>query len=100
MSVAMGFIQGDKEKLYKEALLPAVEKHFPVLENLLKKSGTGFFGSSVSWVDFLIAEGLYSFYTMHPETFEQYPELVKLISKVHNLPELKEYVETRPKTSR
>ena len=100
IAVAMGFVQGDKEKLYKDNLLPAVDKHFPTLVELLKKSGTGFFGSSVSWVDFMIAEGLNTFYGMNPEIFEKYQELVALIKRVHNLPEIKEYVETRPKTSR
>ena len=100
IAVAMGFVQGDKEDLYQKALLPAVEKHFPVLVNLLKKSGSGFFGRSVSWVDFMIAEGLYTFHCMEPKIFENYPELIEHLNRVHSLPEIKEYVEARPKTSR
>uniref|UniRef100_A0A914EEU7 glutathione transferase n=1 Tax=Acrobeloides nanus TaxID=290746 RepID=A0A914EEU7_9BILA len=97
--VAVGMAQGDKEKLFNEVFKPAFEKFAPVLLKLLQESGSGFYGKNgVSWVDFELAGLTLTMSGMHPELLEKYPELVKHMEKVHALPQLKNYIETRPKT--
>uniref|UniRef100_A0A914DX73 glutathione transferase n=1 Tax=Acrobeloides nanus TaxID=290746 RepID=A0A914DX73_9BILA len=95
-SVNAGFAPGDKDKVYKEVYLPAAEKHFPVLEKLLKESGSGFFGKSgPSWVDFFIAERVTTEKGFAPEFFKKHPEILAHADRVHNLPQLKDYIKTR-----
>uniref|UniRef100_A0A914E4Y4 glutathione transferase n=1 Tax=Acrobeloides nanus TaxID=290746 RepID=A0A914E4Y4_9BILA len=94
--VAAGFAQGDKDKLYNEVYLPAAEKHFPVLEKLLKESGSGFFGKSgLSWVDFYIAEAVTTHKGLVPEFLKKHPDILAHVDRVHNLPQLKDYIKTR-----
>lgn len=97
--VALGQVDGDKEKLFNEVVKPAFEKIAPILVKTLKESGTGFFGKGgVSWVDFEYSEMIYSFQDTLKELLNKYPELSKHMEKVHALPQLKQYLETRPKT--
>jgi glutathione S-transferase len=77
-----------------------LEKFGPHLERFLKEAGSGFFGKSgPSYVDFFIAEGLFSLYNVEKELLEsKYPFLVQHFKKVHALPELQKYLSTRPHT--
>lgn len=89
----------DKEKLHGDVFKPAMEKHMPVLEKLLKESGSGFFvKGGESWVDFYIANFLETFEKMSPKLMEQFKELKKHQEKVYALPQLKKYIEGRKKT--
>jgi len=97
VAIRAGFVEGDKEKIRKEKLLPALEKFGPHLERILKESGSGFFGKSgVSYVDFYIAEAVFSLYGFEKELLEsKYPFLVEHLKRVHALPELQNYLSTR-----
>uniref|UniRef100_A0A914EFT6 glutathione transferase n=1 Tax=Acrobeloides nanus TaxID=290746 RepID=A0A914EFT6_9BILA len=44
--VVSGRMEGDKDKLYNEVFKPCIEKNMPILEKLLKESGSGFFAKS------------------------------------------------------
>lgn len=81
----------------EEKLLPALKKFGPHFERFLKEAGSGFFGKSVSYVDFYIADWFYSLHEFDKELFEkQYPFLVEHYKKVYALPELQKYVSSRP----
>uniref|UniRef100_A0A914C6E8 glutathione transferase n=1 Tax=Acrobeloides nanus TaxID=290746 RepID=A0A914C6E8_9BILA len=97
--ILTGRRQGDKETVYKEKFLPAVEKTFPILIKYLNVAGNGFFfKSGISWVDFFIANNILRLNALHPELFEKYHELKEHCDRVHSLPQIKDYVESRPKT--
>uniref|UniRef100_A0A914DL21 glutathione transferase n=1 Tax=Acrobeloides nanus TaxID=290746 RepID=A0A914DL21_9BILA len=91
-----GFITGDKQKLQQELWVPKTSYSLPLLENLLKETKTGFFSKDgVTWVDFFIAELNYTMKGLEPETYKNYPELIKHIHRVYELPQLKEYLDSR-----
>jgi glutathione S-transferase len=77
-----------------------LEKFAPHFQRLLEESGSGFFGKSgVSYVDFFVAEGLFSTYGVEKELLEsKYPFLVEYFKRVHALPELQKYLSSRPHT--
>uniref|UniRef100_A0A914CHL3 glutathione transferase n=1 Tax=Acrobeloides nanus TaxID=290746 RepID=A0A914CHL3_9BILA len=94
-----GFASGDKEIAYKEIFNPAAEKHFPVLNKLLKESGSGFFGKSgPSWVDFYISDRVTTYNGFAPEFFKKHPEILAHADRIHNLPQLKDYIKSRKQT--
>jgi glutathione S-transferase len=99
--VAAGFKEGDKDKLCKEVLCPAVEKYGAYLEKFLEQSGSGFLvGSGPTWVDFLYADSNAKLIDMGGDsckhTFDKFPLLKAHIHHIHELPNVKKYVETRP----
>jgi hypothetical protein len=50
-AVVAGRVEGDKDKLKTDVLIPTLEKYMPIFERLLKNSGSGFFvKSGVTWV--------------------------------------------------
>ena len=65
---------------------------------ILKESDSGFLvKSGVTWVDFVLAEFLYTIQNMEPTVMHDYPELEEFIDRVYSLPNIKKYVEKRPK---
>jgi glutathione S-transferase len=97
--VAMGRTEGDKAQLEKDVLNPAAEKMFKVLEKALDESGSGFAAASgVTWLDFLISERLYTLEQLKPEFLNGHEKLAEYVKRVQNLPEIKSYMESRPKS--
>uniref|UniRef100_A0A914CVG2 glutathione transferase n=1 Tax=Acrobeloides nanus TaxID=290746 RepID=A0A914CVG2_9BILA len=85
-----------REKLYNELWIPNSQHALPILEKLLKEAGTGFFGKDgVTWVDFNVVEYINTLEGMDPETLNKYPELINFKQRVYELPQIKNYVETR-----
>ncbi|KAK9302920.1 hypothetical protein QLX08_005192 [Tetragonisca angustula] len=93
----------EKEPAAKEKLKANVDTKLPfILQKLndrVKKEGGYFVNGKLSWADL--------FYTAASEMFsglletdvnKDYPELRKLVEKVRSLPNIKAYIETRPKT--
>ncbi|KAI1727519.1 glutathione S-transferase 1 [Ditylenchus destructor] len=94
--VGAGFQEGDKDKIYKDTFLPAAERHFPRLVNLLNDSGSGFFGKSgVSWVDFYVASAFLTIKHFAPDFVRSYPELQSHCDRIHGLPQLQSYLAKR-----
>uniref|UniRef100_A0A914CUF9 glutathione transferase n=1 Tax=Acrobeloides nanus TaxID=290746 RepID=A0A914CUF9_9BILA len=91
--------EGDKDELHNTVFKTSMEKNMPVLEKLLKESGSGFFAKSgVSWVDFYIASFIETFERLIPSVMSVYKDLLKHKETVYALPQLKKYLESRPKT--
>ncbi|KAF8371418.1 hypothetical protein PRIPAC_77847 [Pristionchus pacificus] len=99
-AVAMGMVEGDKEKLKAEVALPAIEKHFGLLEKAAKNNGNNghFVGSSLTFVDLLIADFINSVEGLVPGFTAPYPAVSAVKTKIDNLPKIKEWIEKRPKT--
>uniref|UniRef100_A0A914DCQ8 glutathione transferase n=1 Tax=Acrobeloides nanus TaxID=290746 RepID=A0A914DCQ8_9BILA len=96
---ACGYGEGDKEKFHKDLFTPAAKRHLPIIEKMLKQSGYGFYApGGLSWVDFFMAEQTHTFSGFDPETYKQYPEILKHKERVYNLPQLKDYIKSRKQT--
>ncbi|CAD5213123.1 unnamed protein product [Bursaphelenchus okinawaensis] len=97
--VLSGYRSGDRDALRKDVFVPIVDKNFPIYNNLLKASNSGFFAKSgVSWVDFVISEYMTTIRHYEPAILEKYPLLVKFIDRVQSLPQIKEYIKQRNHT--
>ncbi|KAL3114476.1 hypothetical protein niasHT_011605 [Heterodera trifolii] len=95
--VKMGFREGDLEKLRGEVFEPGAKRILPLFEKLLKESGSGYMlKSGLSMVDFQVANFLYTFTKLEPETINAHPELFKYVDRVHALPQLQQYLKQRP----
>ncbi|GMT23182.1 hypothetical protein PFISCL1PPCAC_14479, partial [Pristionchus fissidentatus] len=101
IGVIFGIVPGgDKEKTRKEIFEPARDKFFPALEQRLNDAGSSGFlvGSSLTWVDLLVAEHFDVMSPLLPGYFDVYPAIVAHHNKVHAVPKVKEWVAIRPKT--
>ncbi|EFO91390.1 CRE-GST-30 protein [Caenorhabditis remanei] len=104
--VKMGFAEGDSEKLYADTFLPNFKKNFQFFTNFLKSSGAGFLiGDSLTWVDLLIAQHTSdllsdsgSVFAASSSIFDDFPELKAHQKKIHSIPNIKKWIETRPAT--
>ncbi|KAK6767370.1 hypothetical protein RB195_026570 [Necator americanus] len=98
--VAFGFEQGDLEKLTKEVFLPAREKFFGFMTKFLKKSNSGYLiGDSVTFVDLYLAEQTSEMVKQVPTLCDGFPEIKAHAEKVRSIPELQEWINTRPETN-
>ncbi|ETN80925.1 glutathione S-transferase protein [Necator americanus] len=113
LRVAMGFAEGDVEKLSNEVFLPAREKFFGFMTNFLKESKSGKFqyeihnysftccylvGDSLTFADLYLAECASEFAKKTPTIFDGFPEIKAHAEKVRSNPALKKWIETRPET--
>jgi hypothetical protein len=55
--------------------------------------------SGLSYADFVVAEHLNTIFSLVPSLKLKYPELVNYMEKIHTIPQIAEYVKTRPVTS-
>ncbi|CAJ0567973.1 unnamed protein product, partial [Mesorhabditis spiculigera] len=97
---ALGFANhGDKESLYKSVYEPARDKFYDFLQKRLKKNGSGFLvGNSATWADLLIADHMHTILQLKPDTLQRFPEMLAFKKRVEELPQIKKWIATRPKT--
>ncbi|VDM82653.1 unnamed protein product, partial [Strongylus vulgaris] len=88
------------EQLKIDVVLPARDKFLGFITKFLKENKSGFLvGDSVTWVDVLISEHCATMVeSFIPEFLDGYPEVKNHIEKVRAIPNLKKWIETRPKT--
>lgn len=83
------------EKFKKEALLPFLDRY----EKLLKESHHSWFcGKEITWADLTVAEFLERMHSCFDSTvLKDHPTLREHMQRVHDLPNVKRYVDQRPK---
>uniref|UniRef100_A0AC35FJA4 Glutathione S-transferase n=1 Tax=Panagrolaimus sp. PS1159 TaxID=55785 RepID=A0AC35FJA4_9BILA len=93
----MGRGPGNPDDLKKEHLDDSVARFFPMYANFLQESKSGFMApSGLTWVDFVITEYLTTLFHFDSTIYENYNDLKDYIERVHNIPQLKNYYESRP----
>ncbi|GMR35083.1 hypothetical protein PMAYCL1PPCAC_05278, partial [Pristionchus mayeri] len=93
----LGFGEGDVDAAKVEHGIPARDKFFPLVVKQLKKNGSGFLvGDAVTWVDVLVANAVADLEEKEAGFLAEYPEVVAHQKKVHAIPALKKWLETRP----
>ncbi|KAH7718382.1 CBN-GST-8 protein [Aphelenchoides avenae] len=90
-----GYRKGDKEALHKD-FVAGMEKFMPLFARVLKATGSGFFTNKPSWVDFLFSEYSHTIEKFDKAQFDKYAELLEHRKRVESLPQLKDYLATRP----
>uniref|UniRef100_A0AC34RRA4 Glutathione S-transferase n=1 Tax=Panagrolaimus sp. JU765 TaxID=591449 RepID=A0AC34RRA4_9BILA len=94
--VNCGWKEGDKDKLYKEGLVPALDAVFAYVKKQVDKSGSGFIApSGLTWVDLFIAENVMLYLDGVPDFEKNYPFAVEYQKRVHSYPKIKDYAESR-----
>jgi glutathione S-transferase len=79
---------------------PVSAKYLKLYSELLEKSPSGFFiGTHETHADFWIAEFIFTLNGMIPEIVSNYPILLAHLNRIHELPQLKEYIATRKPTA-
>ena len=96
--VALGFRVGDKDQLREDVYEPGVARLLPMYEKLLKQAGFGFFApSGLTYVDFMVADYLNTFQQrVESELLKDYPDVDAFVKRVHTLPQLQNYMASRP----
>ncbi|CAJ0574653.1 unnamed protein product, partial [Mesorhabditis spiculigera] len=94
----IGFTQGDADAEFAKVAGPARDKLFPLIVKQLKENGTGYLvGNKVSWADLYLNYHAETFRNLKSDYLANYPEIEAHLNKVREIPELKEWIEKRPK---
>uniref|UniRef100_A0A914PND3 glutathione transferase n=1 Tax=Panagrolaimus davidi TaxID=227884 RepID=A0A914PND3_9BILA len=94
--VSLGRAEGDKDQLYKNTYLPAAEKVYGRLGEILSKSTSGFLANhGVTWGDFLLSETTLTLQSLDPEFSTRFPFMSEHQKKVYEVPQLQEYLKNR-----
>jgi glutathione S-transferase len=90
----------DLDKLYYVQFVPAVKRYFGILEQYASQpTPDGFFlHSGVSYVDFAAANMFESLNALHPDLLAPYTNIKAIVQRVFALPQLRRYLDRRPKT--
>ncbi|KAI6190774.1 Glutathione S-transferase-1 [Aphelenchoides bicaudatus] len=95
----IGVLQNaNPDDLFKNQFEPSLKNVAPQLVKKLGEQRSGFFSSQLSWVDFYVADAVFTFNGFVPQAMQPYPELLQHQKKVYALPELKQYIANRPTT--
>ncbi|CAJ0605916.1 unnamed protein product [Cylicocyclus nassatus] len=99
LRVAMGFEQGDKDKLANDVLFPARDKFFGFMTKFLKENKSGYLvGDSLTFADLYLAEHCAEFAKKMPSIYDGFPEIKAHAERVRSNPALKKWLATRPET--
>ncbi|PAV69603.1 hypothetical protein WR25_02101 isoform C [Diploscapter pachys] len=100
-AVLLGFIKANKEEFYKTKIVPDVDKYAPIIERFLLENGNNglFSGDRETWVDIFAAETFSKLtdYASH-DALDAYPRIQALITRIHNIPAIKEHIAKRKPT--
>lgn len=84
-----------KAQIGKEHIEPFVARY----EGFLDATGTGYFvGNQVTWADLMLSEVFATFHEKFPDSFTGHSKAVAFVKKIREIPSIKKWVETRPKT--
>ncbi|GMR44781.1 hypothetical protein PMAYCL1PPCAC_14976 [Pristionchus mayeri] len=99
--VVAGLKPGDKDQLMKDVAIPARDKYFALLEQQATDNGNNghFVGSTLTWVDLLIADHVDFLIKKMPGFLDYYPHVLKNVHKIESIPKLREYLDKRPDTA-
>ncbi|KAI1711429.1 glutathione S-transferase 1 [Ditylenchus destructor] len=96
LAVKFGFRPGDVDALHKDEYAPALDFFLPIWNKILQESKSGFLvNSGVTFVDFFLADFLYTFQGLEPELMAKFDQFDKYVKKVYDLPRVKDHVEKR-----
>uniref|UniRef100_A0A9J2P7J0 glutathione transferase n=1 Tax=Ascaris lumbricoides TaxID=6252 RepID=A0A9J2P7J0_ASCLU len=87
------------EVAYTETIAPARDAFLRPLGQFLEKANSGYVvGNSVSWADLIITEYLATCQSLIPGFLDCCPNIEAYVKRIRNLPNIKKWIEERPKT--
>ncbi|PIC25233.1 hypothetical protein B9Z55_018245 [Caenorhabditis nigoni] len=87
------------ERIRTEVYIPYKDLYFNFLNRILEKSKSGFLvGDGLTFADLVVIENFFNLEKSQNFVFAEHPKLLALKEKVHVIPAIKEWVETRPDT--
>uniref|UniRef100_A0A7E4UUW3 glutathione transferase n=1 Tax=Panagrellus redivivus TaxID=6233 RepID=A0A7E4UUW3_PANRE len=98
--VARGLQEGDRIELFRDLYVPNRDVLMAYITKQMQKSKSGFLlNSGVSWADFFLAETFETLSLVDEDFNTRYPGAAVYKRRVFNLPNLKEYIDSRPEGS-
>ncbi|CAB3400547.1 unnamed protein product [Caenorhabditis bovis] len=97
----LGMIKEDKNQIFKDTVIPAIETFAPLVEKFLLENGNNglFSGDRETWVDVFAAESFVKIIDYgSPDALDAYPHILSLINRIFNIPSIKKYVASRKAT--
>ncbi|ULU07184.1 hypothetical protein L3Y34_018744 [Caenorhabditis briggsae] len=99
--VKMGFGEGDADKLHKDVFVPAFKKMYSIFTKYLKESGNGYLvGGSLTWIDLAVAQHSADLLDADGTVLDEFPEMKDHQKRIHDIPNIKQWIAERPVTSR
>ncbi|CAJ0951649.1 unnamed protein product, partial [Mesorhabditis belari] len=99
--VLMGVDHQDKEDYFRLKVRPGIGKYAPLIEKMLMENGNNglFLGDKETWVDVFAAESFGRLLDYGEESsLDAYPHIKAMITRVHNLPGIREHIHNREHT--
>ncbi|CAJ0927243.1 unnamed protein product, partial [Mesorhabditis belari] len=94
-----GVSEESMDDAYKTSVEPGRDKFFPAISKFLGNSKSGFIvGEKISWIDLLVADHCETFIRYNAHYLDKYPEVKAHMEKVHSIPAIKKWIQTRPDT--
>ncbi|KAI6182142.1 Glutathione S-transferase domain containing protein [Aphelenchoides bicaudatus] len=95
---ALGVARTDeKDKLYVELCKPHFPEYLKTIGKLLYTNNSGYLvGEKETFIDFWVADYLYTWQQLEPKFFKHNQNLVRYTRQIHSLPRIAKYVATRP----
>jgi len=97
------FMEKDEEKknqIWNNFENEHLKPFLGLYEKFLKQTGTGHFvGNTMTWADVVLFHFIGWWYHKNPEVLKPHPEIAKFIGMVATEPNIKHWIETRPKTN-
>ncbi|CAD6199290.1 unnamed protein product [Caenorhabditis auriculariae] len=98
-AVRLGKPAEEQEKLLKE-LEAALPEWYTKITDQIKKAGSGFIApSGITYADLWIADHITSLHKALPKILEEHSEIANYHKRVHEIPEIAQYITTRPDTA-
>ncbi|VDL73267.1 unnamed protein product [Nippostrongylus brasiliensis] len=88
------------DQLKNDVLLPARDRFLGFITRFLKQNADNGYlvGNKVSWVDLLISEHTFDLSKRVPEYLDGFLEVKAHMEKIHQIPQIKNWLDTRPET--
>ncbi|CAD5220212.1 unnamed protein product [Bursaphelenchus okinawaensis] len=84
---------------YESVAKPVTKKFLERFSQVLRTHQGGFYvGNKETFVDFAIADYIFTLNKMAPDLLAERQDLLQHVERIHNLPQLKKYIESRKDT--
>ncbi|KAI6171069.1 Glutathione S-transferase protein [Aphelenchoides bicaudatus] len=94
-------INNSSEKdVFKSTVEPAAERYLPLFTHMLDRHNYQFIaGNRETYADFIISDFLFSLQGLASKLFDKRRDLQDYVRRVQSLPQLQQYLRSRPKTA-
>ena len=89
-----------KEEMLKKIFSEQVIPHVQIIEKDLAKNSSGYLvGSKITWADLAYFTFFAPIVEKNPDIVKDAPHLKKLLDRIENIPQIKNWISVRPQTA-